>query len=63
MDQSPNSTYRSSTPFGRLALLIAVEMDRVEAVELLVDAGADVGVLKPSGAHQVCENGLRSFAV
>eukprot|EP00964_Phaeocystis_antarctica_P015657 scaffold8660_cov81-Phaeocystis_antarctica.AAC.3 len=36
----------------RSALLLAVEMDRVEVVELLMNAGADVGVLKPNGASR-----------
>jgi len=36
---------------GGSALLLAVEQDRVEVVELLLDDGADVGILKPNGAH------------
>lgn len=48
---APGCRVNARTPFGGSALLLAVEMDRVEVVELLVDAGADVGVLKPNGAH------------
>ena len=39
------------TPWGGSALLLAIEIERLDIVELLVNAGADIAVLKPNGAH------------